>query len=302
MSSDDLRGTCFGFAVDTPLSFNYLRHGSGEPLRVEINETPFEGEPAALLREWTIRHPEPFRASLYADEEAAYRLWTADSGWFAIDPTSRRVSLPSNGNAVKREERLWGIPTLLCFIARGDLPLHAAAVEAGDGAILLAAPGRFGKTTLAAGFVRAGERLLSEDLSCLRLGDDATVVPGPAMLRLRPDVAEALDIPRAIVLEAGDERLHLALDSSERGDCTPVPVRAIVFLRGGSDEIELHRADPHEAVRDLYGLSFRLPGAAEIMRVFSGVAELVATVPIWDLSYPLRLEELDRVVEAVARI
>jgi hypothetical protein len=300
MSSDDLRGTCYGFAVDTSLSFDYLRHGSGEPLRVEIEETPFEGEPGTLLREWTIRHPEPFRASLYAAEEAAYRLWTADSGWFSIDPTYPRVSLPANGNAVKREERLWGIPTLLCFIARGDLPLHAAAVEAGEGAILLAAPGRFGKTTLAAGFARAGKRLLSEDLSCLRLGADATVVPGPAMLRIRPDVAEALDIPRALVLEAGDERLHLALESSERGDCTPVPVGAVVFLRGGSDGIQLQRSDPHEAVRDLYGLSFRLPGAAEVTRAFRGVAELVATVPTWDLSYPLRLEELDRVVETVA--
>ena len=288
--------------MDTSLNFDYLRDGSGETLRVEIDESPFGGEPGTLLREWRTHSPEPFRASLYVGEDDAYRLWTADSGWFAIDPTCPRVSLPPNGNAVKREERLWGIPTLLCFIARGDLPLHAAAVEAGDGAILLAAPGRFGKTTLAAGFVRAGNRLLSEDLTCLRLTGKPSVVPGPAMLRIRPDIAEALDIPSALILEAGDERLHLALESSERGDCTPVPVRALVFLRGGSEGIELRRLDPREAIRDLYFLSFRLPGADEATRVFNAVAELAATVPAWDLSYPLRLEQLDRVVEAVTRV
>jgi hypothetical protein len=301
VNSDHVGGTCFGYLVESSLGFSYLRDGSGEPLNVEIDSSSFAGEAGALVREWTIHAPEPFRASLYA-RDGAYRLWTADSGWFTIDPAHPRVSLPANGNAVKREERLWGIPALLCFIARGDLPLHAAAVEADQGAILLAAPGHFGKTTLAAGFVRAGNRLLSEDLSCLRVAGETTVVPGPAMLRIRPDIAEALDVPHALVLEAGDERLHLALESSERGDCTPVPVRALVFLRGGSDGIQLRRSDPREAIRDLYALSFRLPGAAEATRVFSAVAELAATIPTWDLFYPLRLEELDRVVEAVARL
>ena len=301
MKSSRIGGTCFGFLVEPSLRFNYLRCGIGEPLHVEINSASPTIEPGTLVREWTIQAPEPFRAKLYA-HDGAYRLWAADSGWFGIDPARARVSLPANGNAVKREERLWGIPVLLCFVARGDVPIHAAAVDAGRGAILLAAPGRFGKTTLAAGFVRAGNRLLSEDLSCLRVGAETTVVPGPAMLRIRPDVAEALDLPRAQALAAGDERLHLALDPSERGDCTPVPIRALVFLRGGTNGVELRRAHPRDAIRDLFFLSFRLPGVPETARAFGAVAELAATVPAWDLSYPLRLDELDRVVEALARL
>jgi hypothetical protein len=301
MTGEHTGGTCFGFSVAPSLELNYLRGGSGDPLSVEIDATPTPHAPGKLLREWTINAPEPFRASLYA-HDGAYRLWAADTGWFAIDPVAGHISLPASGNAVKREERLWGIPALLCFVGRGDVPLHAAAVDTGRGALVLSAPGRFGKTTLAAAFVRAGHRLLTEDLTCVRFGAEPATVPGPAMLRIRPDVADALDIPRAQVLAAGDERLHLALDPRERGDCAPVPIRAVVFLRGGTDDLELRRVEPHDAIRDLFALSFRLPGADETSRAFGAVAQLAAAVPAWDVAYPLRLDELDRVVEAVARL
>lgn len=293
-------GTCFGFLVESAVQLSYVRGGSGEHLDVEIDSRS-PADDGVLVKEWKIQGVEPFHASLYA-RDGTYRLWTQDSGWFEVDPAQPRISLPANGNPVKREERLWGIPTLLCFVARGDAPLHAAAVDAGRGAILLAAPGRHGKTTLAAGFVRRGNRLLSEDLSCLRTGVAPVVVPGPAMLRIRPDVAEVLDIPRAKTLEAGDERLHLALDAEERGDCTPVEIRAVVFLRGAAPSVELRRVEAQDAIPDLFALCFRLPGAADTERAFGAAASLAAGVPVWDLSYPLRLEELDRVVDAVGRL
>jgi hypothetical protein len=283
------------------MSFGYLRGGVGERLRVESEPAWVPEDPGVLVREWAIQAPERFRASLYASD-GIYRLWAADSGWFEIDPQRSMIRASDCGNSVKREERLLGIPALLCFVARGDAPLHAAAVDAGRGAILLAAPGRHGKTTLAAGFVRAGSRLLSEDLCCLRIRDQPLVVPGPAMLRLRSDVAEALNIRCAQTLEAGDARLHLALDPRTRGDCTPVEIRTIVFLRGHASQFECHRSDPRNAVRDLFALGFRLPGEADTARAFSVAADLVASVPAWDVSYPLRIEQLEQIVDAVTHL
>ena len=268
-------------------------------MRVEIASSSDEISDGALVREWRIGGPEPFFAGLYVTA-TGYRLWAADSGWFEIDTVRARIALPDQGNEVKREERLWGIPALLSFIERGDVPVHAAAVDLGHGAILLAAPGRFGKTTMSAGFVRAGYRLLNEDLSCVRLGDGCAVVPGPAMLRIRPDVAAKLEIPRAAVLDAGDERVHLALDPDQRGDCTPIPLRAVVFLQGGAEGVTLQPVVASEAVRDLFALIFRLPGDTETERAFSGAAEIAAQVPAWNLSYPYGLDVLDDVVAATA--
>jgi hypothetical protein len=148
--------------------------------------------------------------------------------------------------------------------------------------------------------VRAGYRLLSEDLSCIRLGPAPAVVPGPAMLRLRPDIAPLLDLPAEWQLEAGDERVHVALPDDRRGDCRPVPVRGIAFLRGGVDGFSSRRVDTAEAVRDLYALSFRLPQKDDLARCFAGVAELAASTPVWEVGFPHGLAALDDTVERIA--
>lgn len=295
MSAD---ATCYGFAAEPAIPFAYGRGGAGEPLAIEIADGGEPANPGELVRTWEVAGPEPFFAGLYADH-GAFRLWADDSGWFEIQTSPPRIALPANGNDVKREERLWGIPVLMCFAARGDTPLHAAAVDIGGSAILLAAPGRFGKTTLSAGFVRHGYRLLSEDLCCIRVGATCLIVPGPAMLRIRADVADRLAIPGAAVLDAGDDRVHLALDPTQRGDCTPVPIRALLFLHGGADTVNLEPVPSSEAVRSLFALIFRLPGTAETERAFSAAATIAAHVPAWNLTYPFGLDRLEQVVEAV---
>jgi len=291
-------GTCYGFSVGPVLPFAFVRDGAGEPLDVRIGAPAGFSDAGALVREWRVEGPEPFFAGLYEDGDG-YKLWADDSGWFEIGTSPARISLPSDGNQVKREERLWSIPALLCFRARGDAPLHAAAIDVGGTAFLIAAPGRFGKTTMAAGFAQAGYRLLSEDLCCIRLGEECATIPGPAMLRIRADVADQLEIPNATVLDAGDARLHLALDPAQRGDCSPVPIRAVVFLQGGSDSISLQPADASETLRNLFALIFRLPGTTETERAFTAAATISAQVPGWTLSYPYGLDVLGHVVDTL---
>lgn len=294
-------GTCFGFGVRTELPFRFLRDGDGPGLAVtELLEQPTEPEAKPIL-EWHITNDGVFHARLY-EEKGCFRLWVEGSGSFVIDPSVPSISLPRNGNPIKREARLWAIPTVLCFLARGDVPLHAAAVETDDGAVLLAAPGTFGKTTLAAGFLQAGYRVLSEDISCVRVYDEPVVFPGPALLRVRRDVAERLDLGGRTRLDSGDERVYIGLEGS-RGDGALVPLRAIVFLRESEDRISLEPVDPASALSDLWALSFALPTPEGRARCFEALADLAHRVPIWNLARPLRLTELERTVERlVARV
>ena len=303
MSPERIRGTCFGFEVRSSLPFHYLRSGEGEALDVSAPSTEGTSTGDRLVCEWTFTDETPFNARLYHNEPV-YRLWIEGSGWFVINPQVPSISLPQEEpegeNAVRREERLWGIPVFLCIHARGDLPLHAAAVEVEGEAILLAAPRTFGKTTLAAGFARAGHRLLSEDLCRIVLSSTPSVVPGPAMLRLRRDVGERLEIPFAEQLDLGDDRVHLALDGARRGNCRPVPIRAIVFLGRSENGFTLERVDNAEAVRNLFVLASRLGGDEDCARAFEGVADLTRSVPVWNVSYPLRVDDLDATVEGIA--
>jgi hypothetical protein len=284
--------------VRSDLQFNYLRLGTGEPLEISEPSEPGEVTSDDLVVEWIPTSELPFHARLYS-RGALFRLWIDGAGWFEVDPEALEISLPETDNPVRREERLWGIPAILCILQRGDLPLHAASVEVDGGVIRLCAPRTFGKTTLATAFLQHGFRLLSEDVSCVRLNGAPTVIPGPAVLRVRRDIADLLDIPRAYAVGESDDRLHLALDPAERRDCAPVALRAVVFLLDADSEIVLDAVRAPDAIRDLWSLSFRLPLDADRARCFAAVTDLVNAVPVWNLCYPRRIETLPAAVEEI---
>lgn len=291
-------GTCFGFGVVSELPFAFLREGDGETLRISAAPVSPPGADDALLIDWRPTPERPLAARLY-ESDGRYKLWISGSGWYWIDPGERRIVVPPEDDPVRREIRLWGIPALLCYLARGDLPLHAAAVEIDGRAVLLAAPRTFGKTTLAAAFHQAGFRVLSEDMTCVRLGAEPSVVPGPAVLRLRRDVADSLDLGRVEVAGADDERVHLSLEPSGRHDCGPRAVRAVVLLSESADGVRLERVAMPEAVRDLWALGFRLPNREAVAEGFRGAAALAASAAVWRLSRPLRLDYLSRTIDRI---
>ena len=297
MAADGISiGTCYGFGIRSSLPFHYLRDGDGPGLSVSAAEVAGD-DCGEVVFGWAPTPKFPLNGRLHR-QGAVFRLWIETWGWFSIDPARSEITVPEAENAVRREERLWSIPATLCFLARGDTALHAAAVEVDGQAIVLAAPGTFGKTTLAAAFHCAGHRLLSEDNTCVSTAT-SEVCPGPAMLRVRPDVGAALEIPATARIAQTDDRVHLAIDTSRRGDCSPVPLRSIVLLRGSMDSFRLERADPGHAVRDLFALAFRFPNADDRRRCFDAVTELVREVPVWNLWRPRTFEALPATVDHI---
>lgn len=287
------RGTCYGYEIHSQIEFEYLRTGSGPRLLVEAGDPPGD-PPGKLLREWSPPlFPTPVR--LHEDGDG-YRLWIEGAGWFGVDPGRPRVTVPREGDPLRREERLLGLPMLLCFLERGDVPLHAACVEVGDRALLLAAPRGFGKTTLAAAFAEAGHRVLAEDLTCLRPARRPAVIPGPAMLRVRADVADRFGPESGRELRRDDERSHRR-PGADAGTCDPVPVTGIVLLNEADTAPRLELLSGAEATRNLWAVSFNLPNDDDRARCFRDVSEVASAVPAWKLERRMRLEDLERTVE-----
>jgi hypothetical protein len=300
----DLRtaGTCFGFSVDSEMPLRYLRNrGDGDALTIRLAPGPV-APPAdrRSILEWEPPSA-PLAARLY-DTAGGYDLWVDSSGWFGIHLDERVIDVPDDDDPVRREERLWGIPSALSFAARGDVPLHAAAVQVGAAAVVIGAPGRFGKTTLAAAFAQAGHRVLSEDLACLRIGATPAVVPGPAMLRLRRDVAGRFSGGWGDPVGEDPDRVHIALDPATRGTCDPVRLAAVVLLRWTDGPARLAAVDGPAALSDLWALSFHLPTETGRARCFAGLADLLATVPVFNFWRPSGLNELPHVVDDIAAL
>lgn len=292
-------GSCFGYAIHTPLPFRFLRSGVGEPLEVYPHATtalPAAG--ATVLQEWPADEFQPVTVTLYA-ADGAYQLCMGDE-WYLIDPEGGRIGVPETADELGREERALGLPMMLCFNHRGDLSLHAAVVQVGGAALIIGAPTQSGKTTLAAAFWREGHRVLSEDLACVRMTPEPVVFPGPTMLRLRPDMAEQLGVASMPGVITGRGRYRIVQDDGDHDGAAPVPVHGVVILEGEADEVSLTRMPAVEAIPHLWELVFRLPEPFDPAQCFAGVTDLAARVPVWALRRPMTVASLPDVVEALA--
>ena len=293
-------GTAFGFRVRCGAPLRFLRSGGGvETLDVVVASEPARRPAIAPCADWPLAGlGGKVRGTLY-QLNGRFEFWTTDIGAYRIDPEAGRVEMPRCSDHLAREQRLWNTPAALCFMHRGDVSLHAAAVETDAGAVLLAAPHRHGKTTLALAFHRHGYRVLSEDLACCRLDPQPTLLPSPAVLRLRPDVYEGRPPEGTHLVAARPGRVYIAVDDDRRGSGAPVPIVAIVFLRESADRISMERTAAARAIRDLWTLRFQLPTKSARARAFTHLAQLAGAIPAWNLYRPVRLDALDATVARV---
>ena len=161
----------YGFSIRTQQPLRFLRSGGGaQTLEIVTTREPRTRPQSEPLADWALAGTEyQARATLYR-VDGGYEFWTTDAGRYHVDLENGRIEIPDTGDEIVREQRLYGIPMMLSYMDRGDFPLHAATVELDSGAVLFAAPSRYGKTTLALAFHRHGYRVLSEDLVCCRPG------------------------------------------------------------------------------------------------------------------------------------
>jgi hypothetical protein len=289
-------GVCFGFEVDSELPFRFTRPGRGDRLEVVARDEDVPEPTGAPLVEWQANHERP-SARVHRTPDG-YGLWIDGGvGCFELDLACRAIRVPGHDDPIRREERLWSIPALLAYLDRGDHSVHAAVVEIDGGAVLLGAPGRFGKTTLAASFLARGFRVLSEDLACCRFGGEPTLLPGPAVLRVRRDVHERLSFPRTSAVLADANRVHLEMDHESRGSGDALPISAVVLLRDGGDRFVTERVATAAALPDLWTLSFQLPGPDARRRCFAAVTSLASSVPVWNFARPITFESIDESIE-----
>jgi hypothetical protein len=292
--------SCYGFGVRSGVEMRFMRQGGVREI-IDVVEAPHPlPVPAGrALFEWRFRGADnTIKASLH-EQGSEYLFWTADTGCYRIAPERRRIEIPAGANAIRREERLWGVPAMLCLIDRGDFPLHASAVEIDSGALLFAGPGGSGKTTLALGFHLEGYRILTEDMSCCDLASEPALLPGPTSLRVRPDVFPFQMPQGARVVLKEDERIHLLIERNRQGTSVPVPVRALCFLRESDDEIRFERVRPQDAIPDIWALSFRFQTDQELRRSFLRVVRLAGSIPLWNLYRPARLDRLGETINQI---
>lgn len=156
------------------------------------------GRSAALAKR---EHVAPVRAgALFTD---GTRFPWRDQGIFDMVDGNRVDYLPGPAWTGALPHAFYGTVVAHLLAWRGLIPMHACAVAIDGRAVLIAGAAGAGKSSLTAGLIAAGARLLSDDLSAIQFDVDApnpVILPGRTTIRLDPVVAawtdgEVLDLP-----------------------------------------------------------------------------------------------------------
>lgn len=176
--------------------------------------------------------------------------------------------------------------------AMGWQALHASAIAADAGAIVLCGVSGSGKSTIAYALGRAGFTQMADDGVVIRVtGSDVFAHPLPFVPRLRTDALRRLGAPSADVSSAG-------------GFGTARPLRAIVLLQQDprhSAPTNLSRVRPAAAFSALisHAHCFDPASPADARRFAEEYLAIVAGIPVYALNYRGGIDGLAAVVDVV---
>lgn len=254
--------------------------------------------------------PSPEAATDFRFEpDRQYLAWHA-VGAFLISDFSRIDIEPAPGV----DDALLAFPLLgpvmaLLLHRRGLLVLHASAIAvAGTSAIFMGDKGA-GKSTTASAMIRAGHRLLTDDVVALDLTNprEPMTVPGFPQIKLAADAAAAISLEKAEVrpqVHPAIDKMQHRLNGGFSGD--RVPATRIYILKRGE------RADitPLPAIAALpavikfsYVTRFGRPAlpddfAAAHLRQCSWIANHIG---VYRLEVPTGLDRIGEAVELIEK-
>jgi hypothetical protein len=236
---------------------------------------------------------------------SGFRLAYDDTGVFDIDTTGTRIDWypvrDASLEAVQLDVLGRVIPTAMH--AAGALCLHGSAVELGAGAVAFLAPKRHGKSTLAQALVRAGARLMTDDVVSLELEPAPRMRPGVPHVRLLRDAARHLGEADGGHIGAGGKIVVEPGDPEGTSEAC-LPVSALYLLHPVRSDAALASVtrEPLSGVAAAMALLPQarlapLLGKSEASVLLDRAVRLAVAVPVYTLRVARDFARLDEVVE-----
>jgi len=279
-------GSLYGFEVKSDFPLRRLNSAPGTRGELVVERL---GELVAPEREPTGSRVTDDGYCWFASHELngdECLLQMPPTGSFLLQAPGRRVGVDSSdGDAELLEHRIASAAICTLLSMRGDLALHAAAIEADGRAIIFCGPSLRGKSTLARALGEAGCRLLGEDGIAIELDKGgALAYPGARGVRVRS--------------RDGEGRLRaVLLDDPGTGEPDPCPPAAIVLLGERRVDFEVELLEPARALALLTPHLIHSGGRAAIAAAFQRLASLLGTVPALNVSLVDDLDALPATCE-----
>ncbi|MER8657052.1 serine kinase [Mesorhizobium sp. M0847] len=140
-----------------------------------------------------------------------YLAWQTVGAFLITDACRIEVEPAPNVDDALLAFPLLGPVMALLLHQRGLLILHASAIAVGGKSAVFMGDKGAGKSTIASAMIRAGHRLLTDDVVALDLTDRPMIVPGFPQLKLAADAAAAFPIRQAEIRP----QVHAAIDKMQ---------------------------------------------------------------------------------------
>lgn len=187
------------------------------------------------------------------------------------------------------------------------LPIHASAVQFGEGALLFTGPSGAGKSTAAVSFLLKGCNIISDDVSVVHFGENKEPIIHPGMARLKICEDLVTEIPESIFLNRiskAHDKLFLPLKPGSKPRTNPVT--HLFHLRKGSEQ--------ESGIRELEGIGKYRAISANIFRQklidglgvrktnFAQVSDFVESVKVFEVTRPENTREKFKLFDNIERV
>ena len=301
-----------GFTSHWPLPYAEARGRRCRDVRL-VEDSPQFFADAALEAGWPSASADWFHHGRLGDG-SVYLRWNQHFE-FVVSPDGRRIAGRSLSVTSAEAFHTYLLGQVLSFamLKHGTDPLHGTALVVDGAAIALLGDCGYGKSSLAAAFLAAGHRLLTDDLLVVKpvaaRAEDGRFVayPGPPRIKLSPEIAGALlEMPvTGARMNNLTPKLVLPLSSHQVHE-TPVPLRAIYLLtpprpRAPGDRVTIRRVSQRQGFLALLRNTFnaQVTDRDRLERQFRQAARLITAVPIKTLSYRRDMSLLPTVRAAI---
>jgi hypothetical protein len=242
---------------------------------------------------------------------ASYVRWE-DIGEFLVSSDGRLITCcPAHeSNHESFQVYLLGQALSFALVKCGFEPLHATCIVVEGQAVAFLGDSGFGKSSLAAYFISAGDRLLTDDLLLLQERPDGFLAyPGPPRLKLLPDMARRYlgGVTGGVPMNSAASKLVLPLDREKVCE-SPKMLSAIYGLSPPQDMPDTQAVDfkylsSRQAFLELSCNTFNyvILDCDRASRQIKETAHIVNSVPVKRLLHPRSLEALPLVRQAVIK-
>jgi len=295
----------YGIAVSSDMPLALPDHAEASLATVECrgahDETFVEARKHAVCQD-------AFHKFAFLADGSTYLGWDT-VGEFTVSGDGRRISCRRAVAATWESFQVYMLGPALSFalVKQGIEPLHATTVVVDGQAIAFLGDSGHGKSSLAACFLAAGHRLLTDDLLVIgESGDYLMAHPGPPRIKLFPAVARRfLPSSDTSTMNGGTDKLIVPLAEQQRWP-VPVPLTAIYAVTPPVDacrrrDVGIEPLSPSAAFVRLLRATFnrRIVSRTRMARQFAAMTTIANRIAVRRLSYPRSIDRLSEVRDRI---